>query len=226
MLAPIKKPLTNQDVIQMVRTKFADSTILKTIQASETNFDISVTALVALKTAGASQQVIEEMLSVGTSKKEVRLKAIPTPPSVPPPTNSLPAKLSQSIDPNNNSVATLAPVKPTAARLISPAPTSVPATGREGVPVQPVSQASLGPCVILKRMGPADQITSHMYSFGIRGKQFQYVEGEMPAGVKFHGRLTDHDIRNIQDHGGRLVIMEPKYSADDLREAKQSCKNK
>ena len=32
-------------------------------------------------------------------------------------------------------------------------------------------------CLILKRMGPADQITSHMYSFGIRGKQFQYVEG-------------------------------------------------
>ena len=85
--------------------------------------------------------------------------------------------------------------------------------------------ASNGPCVILKRMGPADQITSHMYSFGVRGKQFQYVEGEMPAGVKFHGRLTDHDVRGIQDHGGRVVIMEPKYSADDLREAKESCKN-
>jgi hypothetical protein len=89
----------------------------------------------------------------------------------------------------------------------------------------PVSQVSHGPCVILKRMGPADQITSHMYSFGVRGKQFQYVEGEMPAGAKFHGRLTDHDVRGIQDHGGRVVIMEPKYSADDLREAKESCKN-
>lgn len=79
-------------------------------------------------------------------------------------------------------------------------------------------------CLILKRMGPADQITSHMYSFGIRGKQFQYVEGDFPPGVKFHGRLTDHDVRNIQSHNGRVVIMEPKYSADDLREAKQSCK--
>ena len=85
--------------------------------------------------------------------------------------------------------------------------------------------ASNGPCVILKRMGPADQITSHMYSFGVRGKQFQYVEGELPAGSKFHGRLTDHDVRGIQDRGGRVVIMEPKYSADDLREAKESCKN-
>ncbi len=91
--------------------------------------------------------------------------------------------------------------------------------------LQPVSQVSQGPCVILKRMGPADQITSHMYSFGIRGKQFQYVEGEMPARATFHGRLTDHDVRNIQAHGGRVVIMEPKYSPDDLKEAKQSCKN-
>jgi hypothetical protein len=80
-------------------------------------------------------------------------------------------------------------------------------------------------CVILKRMGPADQITSHMYSFGIRGKQFQYVEGELPSGVKFHGRMTDNDLRNIQKKGGRFVIMEPKYSDADLREAKHSCKD-
>ncbi|MGH9684770.1 MAG: hypothetical protein ACRD4S_14305 [Candidatus Acidiferrales bacterium] len=79
-------------------------------------------------------------------------------------------------------------------------------------------------CVILKRMGPADEVTSHMYSFGIRGKQFQYVEGELPAGVKFHGRLTDNDVRNIQSKGGHVVIMEPKYTATDLREAKQGCK--
>ena len=93
------------------------------------------------------------------------------------------------------------------------------------IPENGVGHASQPSCVLLKRMGPADQITSHMYSFGIRGKQFQYVEGEMPAGTKFHGRLTDHDVRGIQDHGGRVVIMEPKYSADDLREAKESCKN-
>jgi hypothetical protein len=63
-----------------------------------------------------------------------------------------------------------------------------------------------------------------MYSFGVRGKQFQYVEGDFPTGAKFHGRLTDHDVRSIQGHGGKVVIMEPKYSADDLREAKLSCK--
>ncbi len=60
------------------------------------------------------------------------------------------------------------------------------AGGTSGVPA--------GPCVVLKRMGPADEITSHLYSFGVRGKQFQYVEGQFPKGIKFHGRLTDHDV--------------------------------
>jgi hypothetical protein len=80
-------------------------------------------------------------------------------------------------------------------------------------------------CVILKRMGPADQITSHMYSFGVRGKQFQFVEGQLPKGVTFHGRLTDHDVRIIQDKGGRLLILEPKYSVADLQEARKGCQN-
>jgi hypothetical protein len=83
--------------------------------------------------------------------------------------------------------------------------------------------ASAQDCLILKRMGPADQITSHMYSFGIRGKQFQYVEGALPKGIKFHGRLTDHDVRKIQDAGGRFVVLEPKFTGADLAEARRGC---
>lgn len=47
--------------------------------------------------------------------------------------------------------------------------------------------------VILKRIGLDDQVTSRLYSCGIRGKQFQYVEGKLPDGFSFHGRLADHD---------------------------------
>lgn len=79
------------------------------------------------------------------------------------------------------------------------------------------------PCVILKRMGPADEVTSHLYSFGIRGKQFQYVEGKFPEGMKFHGRLTDHDVRNIQDAGGKVSLLEVHYSEQDLEGARRSC---
>jgi hypothetical protein len=78
-------------------------------------------------------------------------------------------------------------------------------------------------CVILKRMGPADQMTSHLYSFGIRGKQFQFVEGQMPNGIKWHGRLTDNDVRKLQDVGAKIVILEPKFTGTDLAEARRGC---
>jgi PEGA domain-containing protein len=78
-------------------------------------------------------------------------------------------------------------------------------------------------CVIIKRMGPADEITSHLYSFGIRGKQFQYVEGNLPPGISFHGRLTDHDVRKVLDKGGRVQIVEQRYSPADLDAARKQC---
>src|ERR1700683_4018174 len=71
-------------------------------------------------------------------------------------------------------------------------------------------------CVILKRMGPADEVTSHLYSFGNRGKQFQFVEGNFPKGMKFHGRLTDHDVQQIMDKGGKVSILEKDYKHEDL----------
>src|SRR5438477_2170322 len=85
------------------------------------------------------------------------------------------------------------------------------------------AQEEQAPCVVLKRMGPADQVTSHLYSFGMRGKQFQFVEGQLPKGVKFHGRLTDHDIRKIQDAGGKITIVDSHYTAEELKQAKASC---
>jgi hypothetical protein len=78
-------------------------------------------------------------------------------------------------------------------------------------------------CVILKRMGPADQVTSRLYSFGIRGKQFQYVEGKLPEGFPFHGRMTDHDVRNLQGRGTEVLVLEPTYTADDLKGARAEC---
>jgi len=118
-------------------------------------------------------------------------------------------------------------------------PTATPTSGEAAIPpasAQPTAATSdakkevvappivIRQCLILKRMGPADQVTSRMYSFGIRGKQFQYVEGDFPKGVKFHGRLTDNDVRNIQSHNAKVVMLEPGYTADNLREAKDSCK--
>jgi hypothetical protein len=78
-------------------------------------------------------------------------------------------------------------------------------------------------CVLLKRMGPADQVTSRLYSFGIRGKQFQYVEGKLPDGFPFHGRLTDHDVRNLQGRGAEVIVLNQNYTAEDLKQARADC---
>jgi hypothetical protein len=91
-----------------------------------------------------------------------------------------------------------------------------------------VSQADSGrtnpaSCIILKRMGPADEVTSHLYSFGIRGKQFQWVEGKFPEGTSFHGRLTDHDVRNLQGRGAQVLVLEPHYTSQDLKDARAQC---
>jgi hypothetical protein len=72
-------------------------------------------------------------------------------------------------------------------------------------------------------MGPADQVTSHLYSFGFRGKQFQYLEGTLPPGVKWHGRLTDNDVRKIMDKGGDIRIVQSKYTSEEIADVRKSC---
>src|SRR5271166_6950349 len=88
------------------------------------------------------------------------------------------------------------------------------------IPQGGAGHAGQASCVILKRMGPADEVTSHLYSFGIRGKQFQYVEGKLPEGFPFHGRLTDHDVRNLQGRGAEVIVLEPHYTSQELMQAR------
>jgi hypothetical protein len=92
------------------------------------------------------------------------------------------------------------------------------------IPQGGAGHAPQASCVILKRMGPADQITSHLYSFGFRGKQFQYVEGKLPEGFPFHGRLTDHDVRNLQGRGAEVIVLNSAFTSEDLKQARADCR--
>jgi hypothetical protein len=92
------------------------------------------------------------------------------------------------------------------------------------IPQGGAGHAPQASCVILKRMGPADQVTSRLYSFGIRGKQFQYVEGKLPEGFPFHGRLTDHDVRNLQARGAEIIVVNQNFTADELKQAREDCR--
>ena len=68
-------PLTDQDILQMVKAGFDDTTILRYIRENDVDFDMSIPAMVALKNAGVSQSLIQAMLSIEVSKKEVGVDA-------------------------------------------------------------------------------------------------------------------------------------------------------
>ena len=63
----------------MVNAKFDDPTIVKTIEANETYFDLSVDALLRLKEQGVSQSVIQAMLSAPKKSRSAQAtEAAPT----------------------------------------------------------------------------------------------------------------------------------------------------
>ena len=79
------KPLTNDDVVQMVKGGFDESTAIAAIESSDTNFDTSVQALMALKTAGVSEKTISAMLAATKKKAEAAKGTAPAPTPAPAP---------------------------------------------------------------------------------------------------------------------------------------------
>lgn len=61
------RPLTNVDVVNLVKAGVADSTIIVAIEHSTTNFDKSPAALVDLKSQGVSSAIIDTMLRSETN---------------------------------------------------------------------------------------------------------------------------------------------------------------
>ncbi|HEV8383669.1 MAG TPA: hypothetical protein VGQ11_02275 [Candidatus Acidoferrales bacterium] len=64
--------LTNAEIVQMIKTGFVEETIVKAIQLSETRFDTSAAALLEIKSAGASDKVIQAMLNPKPAKAEAK----------------------------------------------------------------------------------------------------------------------------------------------------------
>jgi len=67
-LAQQHKSLTNKDVSDMAKQGLADDVIIKVIQASDTNFDVSPDALAQLQSGGVSQAVVEAMTKAQAAK--------------------------------------------------------------------------------------------------------------------------------------------------------------
>jgi len=61
--AALAAPMTNEDVIKMVKGGLGDATVLQAIEASEPAFDTSPDGLVRLKQGGVSDMLIQRILS-------------------------------------------------------------------------------------------------------------------------------------------------------------------
>jgi outer membrane lipoprotein SlyB len=62
-LAALAAPMTNDDVIKMVKGGLGESTVLQAIDGSEPNFDTSPDGLVKLKQGGVSDAVIQRIMA-------------------------------------------------------------------------------------------------------------------------------------------------------------------
>ena len=62
-----KKPLTNEDIIKMVKAGLPENTVILAIQKSSNKFDTSPDALITLKNAGVTQKVLDAILQAEAS---------------------------------------------------------------------------------------------------------------------------------------------------------------
>jgi hypothetical protein len=79
------KPLTDDDIIRMTKSGLGESTILAVVQASPANFDISPNALIAMKSAGVTQNVINAIVAGAANKSN---SSPVTPPTAAPPVDT------------------------------------------------------------------------------------------------------------------------------------------
>ncbi|MGC2184718.1 MAG: hypothetical protein WA637_15685 [Terriglobales bacterium] len=75
LTAQQKGPLTNADVIKMVKAGMAEPTIVAAIAANDTQFDLSSSGLQSLSQAGVSSKVIRAMLAAESKKKDAAAAA-------------------------------------------------------------------------------------------------------------------------------------------------------
>jgi hypothetical protein len=69
-LTQVKKPLTNQDVIEMSKARLDEKTITRAIETSECAFDTTPQTLIFLKNAGISEGILNAMLACGDPKQQ------------------------------------------------------------------------------------------------------------------------------------------------------------
>jgi hypothetical protein len=73
--AQTRKPLTNADIVNMTKQGFDPTLIVKAIETSQPDFDVSAQTLMELKTAGVAESVMEAMLSAQAAQPSGAIEA-------------------------------------------------------------------------------------------------------------------------------------------------------
>lgn len=80
-----KKPMRNEEIIQMTKAGFDEETIVKAIEANDAAFDVTVVGLIALKNEGVKQKVISALLERASRQKAPAATDQNRPPNESPP---------------------------------------------------------------------------------------------------------------------------------------------
>ncbi len=73
------KPLTNDDVVAMVKGGLPENTIINAINAQDSNFDVSATALIKLKQQAVNAKIMDAMLAAANKKHSAAPAPAPAP---------------------------------------------------------------------------------------------------------------------------------------------------
>jgi len=83
--------------------------------------------------------------------------------------------------------------------------------------------AQPSPCVVLAANAPATGIGSWSREGSAQKHMLTYLAGNYPAGISFRSEIKDKEVDKIKAKGGRVLILDPHYTREDLDKAKNAC---
>src|SRR5689334_12291864 len=178
-----KKVMSNADILLMTKNQFDDDTLIKLIQASDTNFDTSGEALIDLKNQGVSSAVLRAMLQAAQHKRRVAEEAAaPASPSTsaPPPDSNSPSPSNSTASPSpapsadrSSAPSSTMSAPPAVASSSPPFVTNGASQNSSGMSINPQQMAGMqNPMAMMSMMG-----TGGMGGFG---SPVEYTAEQLP----------------------------------------------
>jgi len=184
------KPLTNSDVVKMVRGGVPSSVIVSSIQSNSSNFDLSPDALIRLHKAGVSKGIMDAMMTAAGKQAASNTAA---PPAEAPPPVSAPPPAAEAPPPAATEPAAAPPAAPASPPSEVPlaAPSTPPSTAPTGLPAVTFLQSGAPQPLALERtqLEETKAKPSSMLSLASDSALTPVVQGEANQAI---GNLASH----------------------------------